>query len=44
MLTAAFRSHTAGQNKFIRRMVIALADMYGTTPRQLVLRCERLGC
>jgi hypothetical protein len=41
-LTAAFRSHTEGQEKFTRRMAIALARMDGTTPKQLVLRCERL--
>ncbi|MFK4522179.1 hypothetical protein ABIF90_000160 [Bradyrhizobium japonicum] len=43
ILTTAFRSHTDGSVKFTRRMAIALADMGGTTPRQLVLRCERLG-
>jgi hypothetical protein len=42
-LTSAFRSHTEGSDKFTRRMAIALAAMDGTTPRQLVLRCERLG-
>ena len=41
--TAAFKSHADGQEKFTRRMVIALAHMDGTTPRQAVLRCERLG-
>lgn len=41
--TAAFNAHKAGQTKFTRRMVIALADMDGTTPKQAVLRCERLG-
>lgn len=41
-LCAAFRSHTKGGDKFTRRMAIALAEMDGTTPRQLVLRCERL--
>lgn len=42
-LTAAFRSHVEGQEKFTRRMAIHLARMDGTTPRQIVLRCERLG-
>ncbi|UEM08569.1 hypothetical protein J4G43_027725 [Bradyrhizobium barranii subsp. barranii] len=42
-LAAAFEAHKAGQTKFTRRMAIALADMDGSTPRQLVLRCERLG-
>lgn len=42
-LTAAFRSHIDGSAKFTRRMAIVLADMDGSTPRQLVLRCERLG-
>ena len=40
--SAAFRSHSEGQDKFTRRMVIALADMDGSTPRQTVRRCERL--
>lgn len=42
-LSAAFATHTAGSTTFTRRMVIALADMDGTTPQQLVRRCERLG-
>lgn len=42
-LSAAFQAHTAGQSNFTRRMAIALAHMDGTTPRQLVIRCERLG-
>ncbi|MGR4927234.1 hypothetical protein ACIPUD_10510 [Bradyrhizobium sp. CAR08] len=42
-IAAAFRSHTEGSTKFTRRMPIVLADMDGSTPRQLVLRCERLG-
>lgn len=42
-LAAAFRAHTAGSDKFTRRMAVNLADMDGTTPRQLVERCERLG-
>lgn len=41
--TAAFKSHTTGSDKFTRRMAIAIASMDGTTPRQAVLRCERLG-
>lgn len=43
VLTAAFRAHTAGADKVTRRTVIHLADMDGTTPRELVRRCERLG-
>ena len=42
-LTAAFNAHKQGQTKFTRRMAINLAHMDGTTPKQLVLRCERLG-
>lgn len=42
-LAAAFRAHKDGQTKFTRRMAINLADMDGCTPKQLVLRCERLG-
>ncbi len=42
-LAEAYRAHVAGQTHFTRRMVIALADMAGETPRQIVLRCERLG-
>ena len=42
-LTAAFNAHIQGQTKFTRRMAINLAHMDGTTPKQLVLRCERLG-
>lgn len=42
-LRAAFDSHKAGSTKFTRRMAIALADMDGTTAKQLVLRLERLG-
>jgi hypothetical protein len=42
-LAVAFQAHKSGQSKFTRRMAIALADMDGLTPRQLVLRCERLG-
>lgn len=41
-LSAAFRSHVQGSDKFTRRMAIALAEMDGTTPRQLILRCEGL--
>jgi hypothetical protein len=43
VFSAAFRSHAGGSSKFTRRMVIALADMDGTSPRQTVRRCERLG-
>ncbi len=42
-LTAAFNAHKQGQTKFTRRMAINLAHMDGSTPKQLVLRCERLG-
>lgn len=42
-LSEAFRCHTDGHGKFTRRMAIALADMDGCTPRQLVRRCERIG-
>ncbi len=42
-LIAAFRAHTDGQTNFTRRMVIHLALMADETPRQIVLRCERLG-
>lgn len=42
-LTSAFKSHTEGNERFTRRMAIGLANMDDTTPRQLVLRCERLG-
>jgi plasmid maintenance system antidote protein VapI len=42
-LVSAFRAHTAGQTKFTRRMAIILADMFGETPRQIVLRLERRG-
>lgn len=42
-LAAAFSAHKQGQTKFTRRMAINLAHMDGTTPKQLVLRCERLG-
>lgn len=41
-LAAAFHAHAAGQTKFTRRMAIAIADMFGETPRQIVLRLERL--
>jgi hypothetical protein len=42
-LTAAFRAHVHSSDRFTRRMAIRIADMDGTTPRQLILRCERLG-
>jgi hypothetical protein len=41
--TTAFRKHVEGSEKFTRRMAIGLARMDDTTPRQVVLRCERLG-
>lgn len=42
-LSAAFAAHTAGSDRFTRRMAIVLAEMDGTSPRALILRCERLG-
>jgi len=42
-LAVAFRSHTEGRDRFTRRMAIVLSDMDGSTPKQLILRCERLG-
>jgi hypothetical protein len=42
-LSAAFAAHTEGQPAFTRRMAVTLADMDGTSPRELVLRLERLG-
>lgn len=42
-LESAFRAHTEGQTHFTRRMAIAIADMFGETPRQTVLRLERRG-
>lgn len=42
-LESAFRAHTKGAIKFSRRMAIAMADMFGETPRQIVLRLERRG-
>lgn len=42
-LTAACNAHKEGSTKFTRRMAINIADMDGTTPKQLILRCERLG-
>lgn len=41
-LREAFRVHTDGPATFTRRMAIILADMDGSSPRQLVLRCEGL--
>lgn len=41
-LVAAFHAHTKGEKRFSRRMAINLADMDGTTPRQLTLRLERM--
>lgn len=42
-LEAAFRAHTEGQTQFTRRMAITIALMADDTPRQIVLRLERLG-
>lgn len=42
-LRAAFEAHTRGQDKFTRRMAIAIADMAGMRPMQLVARLEHLG-
>ena len=41
-LSAAFAAHTAGSDRFTRRMAIMLANMDGTSPKALVQRCERL--
>lgn len=42
-LRAAFRAHTEGQAVFSRRMALVIALSAGTGPREIVLRCERLG-
>lgn len=42
-LRLAFRAHTEGQTHFTRRMVIAIALMFGMTPKQVVVQCEALG-
>jgi hypothetical protein len=41
-LETAFLAHTEGQTKFTRRMAIAMATMARETPRQIVLRLERM--
>lgn len=42
-LRAAFAAHTEGQPKFTRRMAIHIAHMADATPKQVVLRLERIG-
>jgi hypothetical protein len=42
-LTVAFKAHTEGQEKFTRRMAIALADMADMRPMSLVWRLEKMG-
>lgn len=42
-LRAAFDAHTTGQDKFTRRMAIAIADMVGMRPMSLIWRLEKLG-
>ena len=41
-LRAAFKAHTEGQDKFTRRMAIALAGMAGTRPMSMVWRLEKM--
>jgi hypothetical protein len=40
-LAVLFNLHTADASHFTRRMAIRMADMDGTTPKDLVLRLER---
>lgn len=42
-LRAAFQAHADGQEKFTRRMAIAIADMADMRPMSLVWRLEKLG-
>lgn len=42
-LTAAFRAHADGQEKFTRRMAIHLANMADMRPMSLVWRLEKMG-
>lgn len=42
-LRLAFTAHSVGSKMFTRRMAINLADLDDSTPKELVLRCERLG-
>jgi hypothetical protein len=42
-LAAAFAAHTAGQDKFTRRMAITIADHFGMTPMQVVRHYEARG-
>jgi hypothetical protein len=42
-LRAAFAAHADGQEKFTRRMAIAIADMAEMRPMSLVWRLEKLG-
>ena len=42
-LRAAFAAHTRGQEKFTRRMAVAIADMASMRPMSLVWRLEKMG-
>lgn len=42
-LRLAFFAHTAGQEKFTRRMAIAIALSADETPRRIIQRLEREG-
>lgn len=42
-LKVALAAHTEGQTKFTRRMAIHMAHMADLSPKQLVLRLERIG-
>jgi hypothetical protein len=42
-LTAAFRAHTEGQEKFTRHMAILIAGMADTKPMSLIWRLEKMG-
>lgn len=42
-LTAAFRAHTAGKDRFTRRMAIIIGDHNRMTPMQVVRHYERVG-
>ena len=42
-LTAAFHAHKESSTKFTRRMAINMADFFGVSVRELVLRLEQIG-
>lgn len=42
VLRSAFEAHTFGQTRFTRRMAITIADMLEHTPRQIILKLERM--